>query len=256
MESSLEAVKFLANSANRVEVLTALVDGESGRREIQEQVDASRSTVSRILDEAQTRGWVDSEGSRYWLTPIGRSMVTDFRSYLETVEGHQHLGEMVNKLPPPLFSLDFRHLRDVDVIEVTAENPAAPFTRAFELFYEATRYRGVNTTALPQHVEVLRDRVVDGHLDFEQVFESTFVETLRSDQERAATWAALTDRVWVYDDVVPINLQIVDETVLIWAGESRDEAAGLLECRNATVRSWAESLYREYKAEAEPLSEL
>lgn len=256
MESSLEAVRFLASSANRVQVLTALVDRRATRRELQEDVDASRSTVARILDEAETRGWVDSEGSRYWLTPLGESMVTDFRSYLETVEGHEHLGDMVNKLPPPVFSLEFRHLRDAEVTEPTMADQTAPFTRAFELFREATDYRGLNNGSLPEHVKVLRDRFEAERLEFEQVFEKAFVETIRADPERTAVWEALADRVWLYDGVVPINVQIVDGRVLIWLGENRGEAAGLLESENPAVLDWAESLYAEYRAQAEPLEEL
>lgn len=256
MEDSLEAVQFLANSPNRVQVLTELVDRRATRRELQEEVDASRSTVARILDEARTRGWVDSEGTRYWLTPLGEAMVTDFRSYLSSVEGHQHLGDMVNHLPPPVFSLDFRHLCDADVTEPTEENPAAPFTRAFDLFHEATEYRGLNNGSLPGHAKVLHDRVRDGYLDFEQVFEKAFVETIRANPERKAVWEALSDRVWLYDGIVPINVQIVNERVLVWLGESRGEAAGLLESQNPAVLEWAESLYEEYRTQAEALGEL
>ena len=256
MEPSLEDVQFLANSANRVQVLTALVDEQATRRELQDEVDGSRSTVARILDEAETRGWVDSEGTRYWLTPLGEGMVADFRSYLARVEGHQHLGELVNHLPPPLFALDSRHYSDAEIVELTPDNPAAPFSRAFELFQGATEYRGLNSTALPEHVKVLRDRIEERSLEFEQVIEKSFVETLRDDQERSAVWASLTDRVWVYDGVVPINVHVVDGTVLVWLGESRGEVAGLFVSDDPAVVTWAESLYEEYRDDAEPLDEL
>lgn len=256
MESSLEAVRFLANSANRVEVLTALADGEATRRDLQEAVDGSRSTVARILDEAQERAWVDSEGTRYWLTPLGEAMVSDFRSYLATVDGHQHLGELVNHLPPPLFSLDARHYRDADIVERTHDNPAAPFTRALEVFREATEYRGLNSTALPDHVKVLRERVEAGRLDFDQVFEKAFVETIRADPERSAQWESLSECVWVYEGIVPINVHIIDGVVLVWLGQTRNEVEGLFVSENAAVVTWAESLYEDYLSESEPLGEL
>lgn len=256
MEPSLEAIRFLANSANRVQVLTALVNRRATRRELQEEVGGSRSTVARILNEAKTRGWVDSEGNQYRITPLGESMVTDFRSYLETVQGHQHIGDLVNHFPPPLFSLDFRHLRDANVTERTVENPGAPYDRALDLFHEATEYRGLNSTSLPKHAKVLLDRVEEGRLNFAQVFEADFIETIRADPERAAMWRSLSDRVWNYNGVVPINLQIVNETVLVWLGKTREEPGGLLESENPAVLSWGESLYEEYQAEAEPLTEL
>lgn len=256
MESSLEAVQFLANSVNRVQVLTALIDGEATRRELQEEVDGSRSTIARILDEAQEREWVDSEGTRYWLTPLGEAMVTDFRSYLGTVEGNQHLGELVNHLPPPLLSLDSRHYRDADIVKRTSDNPAAPFTRALKIFRQATDYRGLNSTSLPDHVKVLRERVEQGILDFEQVLEKAFIKTIRTTPERVTEWKALSDQVWLYDGVVPINMHIVDGVVMVWLGKNRNEVEGLFVSENSAVVSWAESLYSEYTSESEPLGEL
>jgi predicted transcriptional regulator len=175
---------------------------------------------------------------------------------VETVDAYQQLGDLVNHLPPPVFSLDVRHLRDAEIVEVTAENPAAPFTRSLELFRDATEYRGLNNAGLPDHVRVLRDRVEAGHLEFTQVLEGGFVDTIRADPDRTVVWTALEDSVRVYDGVVPINLHIVDGRVLVWLGENRSEAVGLLVSENPAVLSWAESLYEEYRADAEPLGEL
>lgn len=256
MEVSLSAVQFLANSANRVRVLSALVDDRTSRRELQERTETSRSTVARILEEGERRGWVDSTGSEYWLTPLGKAMVNDFLTYLETVEGIQHLGETVNQFPPPLFSLDFRHLRDAVVVEPTPEDPAAPNSRAFELFRQATTYRGVTHTAFQHFAKILSDAVDANRLDYEHVFEKAFVEELRADSERAAEWPMLHDGTWQYDGTVPISLHIIDGRVLIWLGDSREEIAGLLESENAAVLEWAESLYETYRAAAEPVTGL
>lgn len=255
MKFPLEDVRFLAGSANRVGVLTTLLDGQASRRDLQEEVGASRSTVARILGGAQDRGWVASEGSEYWLTPFGEAMVTDFRSYLETLEGYQHLGDMVNHLPPPLFSLDARHLRDAEIVEVTDYNPTAPLDRAYELFCEATDYRGLNQTSFPEAAKILKDRFEQGRLDFEQVFEKGLLETFRAEPDRAALWEPLSVRVWLYEGIVPINMHLVDGTVMVWLGP-RGEMKGLLISENSAVLTWAESIYEEYLMESEPLGEL
>lgn len=93
-----------------------------------------------------------------------------------------------------------------------------------------------------------------GDVAFEQVFERAFVETLGADPERASRWESTSDRVWVYDGIVPINVQIVDDTVLVRLGATRGEVAGLLETRNPAALSWAEGVYGEYRRGAEPLS--
>lgn len=255
MDSSLEAIQFLANSPNRVKVLTSLIDGKATRRELQEETDGSRSTVARILDEAQTRTWVESEGSRYWLTPLGETMVTDFQAYLDTVEGVQHLGELINQFPPPLLSLDCRHLRDAMVVEPTLEDPAAPFTRAFDLFQEAIEYRGLTHTSYPHFAKIIRERVDRGLLDSEHVIEKAFIEMIRNDPERSAVWASMSDRVRLYDGIVPISFHIIDGRVLVWLGESREQTEGLLESENPAVVTWAESLYEKYRSESEPFGE-
>jgi predicted transcriptional regulator len=261
MERSLEAIQFLAGSANRVAVLSALSHGRATRRDLQEKVDGSRSTVARLLSEAEVRAWVDSEGSRYWLTPLGETMVEGFQSYVETVEGVQHLGEMVNHVPPPLRSIDFRELRDAEIIEPSASDPAAPFTRAYELFQRAVTFRGLQHTAFPHFVRLLRDGLADGRLeDSEAIIEAAFLETVRANPERRALWASFVDlergRTLVYDGTVPVSFHIINERAVVWLGETREAVAGLLVSENPAVLRWGESLYEEYRSKSEPLDEL
>jgi hypothetical protein len=100
-------------------------------------------------------------------------------------------------------------------------------------------------------MRVICDHVESGHLEFECVIEADFADVLREDSERADPWSAVVDRVWVYDDQVPINMHLVDDTALIWlcgADEAGEDVVpkGLLESENPRVVSWAESFYEEY----------
>jgi predicted transcriptional regulator len=254
MEAPLETVQFLANSANRVRVLTLLAGRRTGQRELQEEAGTSRSTVARVLAEGEKRGWVESAGSRYWLTPFGEAVVTGFKSYLESVEPLHQLGGLIGYFPPPLQELDYRVLGDVVVTEPTPENPAAPFTRAFELFEGATEYRAVTKSCFPHLARIMRDRVDDGQADAQHVIQRDYLMDLHTDPERAALWSSMTDWLWVYDGSVPIGLHIVDGRVVIWLTEGRKEIVGLLETTSSEALSWAESLYETYLAEATPLS--
>jgi predicted transcriptional regulator len=256
MNGALDAVGFFANSANSVRVFEALADGASTSRALAERTGASRSTVARVLREGESRGWVDSEGSRYELTYAGELVFAEFRAHLQTVEAIERLGEAVNHLPDPARELDVRHLRDAEVTVPTTDWPNDRVNRALELYRTADRYRGLTQVAPHVLVRTLADLFEADRLEFEGIIEAAFVEESFDDPERAAPWHVIADRVWVYDGRVPLNMHIVDGTVVLWlASVDGDEweRYGLLECDHPSVVAWAESLYEEYRADAEPL---
>lgn len=258
MKRALGDIQFLANSTNRVRILDTLATEPATRRELQDSTGIPRSTTARVLDEAEDRGWVASEGSHYEITPMGEAMVSEFSAYIETTKGLQHLGRAIDWLPKPAHTLDFRCFRDAEITTPTEDNPTAAFDRAMELIRSANEYRGLTQNSLPEYMKTICDRVVSGHLDFQGVIEASFIEALRNDPDRAARWHDIAHGMWLYDGHVPINMHIVDGTALIWLcakNESGEEVVikGVLESEHPAVVSWAESLYNEYQTEAEPL---
>lgn len=256
MDLALEAIQVFANSANSVRVFESLADGVTTSRALAEQTGASRSTVARILDDGESRGWIESEGSQYELTYMGEFMIEEFRTYLRTVEGGQQLGEAMNYLPEPARELDIRHLRDAEVTTPTTDWPGARLNRALELYETGDTYRGLTQIAPHVIVETLADLVDRGRLEVEGVIEATFIEDVLKDPERAAPWHTLADRVWVYDGRIPLNMHIIDETAVLWLASvdgGEWERYGLLESEHPSVVGWAESLYQEYRNKAEPL---
>ena len=256
MESTLDAIQVFANSANSVRVFEALADGAMTSSGLAEQTGASRSTVARILDEGESRGWIESEGSLYELTYMGEFMIEEFRTYLRTVEGTQQLGEAINYLPEPARELNIRHLREAAVTVPTTDRPDARLNRALELYETGDMYRGLTQIGPHVIVQTLADLVERGQLEVEGVIEAKFIEDILNDPERASPWHTLADRVWVYDGRIPLNMHIIDETVVLWlASVDGDEweQYGLLESEHPAVVTWAESVYQEYRREAEPL---
>lgn len=258
MDATLDDIQFLANSANRIQVLEALTDGAASRRDLQDATGVPRSTAARVLDEAEARDWVRSEGSRYWLTSLGEAMIRAFRRYLAATEGVRHLGPAIDWLPDPAWELDFRYFREAEITTPSEANPTAHFDRAMALLRESDSYRGLTQNSLPEYMRVVHSRVVAGQLDFEGVIEASFIDALGNDPQRAALWQDIADWMWLYTGRVPLNMHIVDGTVLIWLCDENQAgedviAKGLLESTHPEVVSWAESLYEEHRADAEPL---
>lgn len=87
---------------------------------------------------------------------------------------------------------------------------------------------------------------------------ASFFDTLAGKPEVVPHWRAPAERgeVWLYEGDVPISMHIVDGKVVIWLDEHRGDelvVRGALVTENDAVVSWAESLYEEYRIEAEPL---
>lgn len=259
MESALDAAQVFANSANAVRVFEALTDGPTTNRDLAEQTGAARSTIARILDRGESRGWIESEGSRYELTNLGETMIEEFRNHLRTLEGIQHLGEDFQYLPEPAHELDYRHFRDATITKPTPENPAAPFDRIPELFHAHDTHNLLTPVGVPGVTRVAWELWTQDKLGGDGVvIDARFFETLRNDPERAEPWIdwAQAGLLWVHDDV-SIAIHIFDDLVGIGLGErhgANTHVAGFLESTNPAVVSWAQSLFEDYLSEAEPLT--
>lgn len=147
-KGALDEIQFLANSANRVQVLYRLNTGPASRRELQEETEVSRSTTARVLNEAETWGWVTSAGSEYQITSVGEVMVSEFCTYVEAVEGIKRLGKALDWLPEPVYELDFRCFRHANITTPTEDNPTAMFDRGLEYIRTADKYRGLTQNSL------------------------------------------------------------------------------------------------------------
>lgn len=258
MNSPLDEIAYLARSENRVRVLRTIAQETLTRQELREDLSVSRTTLGRVVNEFEERDLIRLTERGYTTSHTADAILEKFVPLLETVEGIQNLDEAIEWLPSPTRSVDLRHFRDAEITTSTPENPAAPFDRGLELIGEADTYRGLTSTAIPSYVQVLHEGMVQNRLHVEGVIEASFLETLRNDPERAAPWYdfAEVEAKWVYEGSVPINMHLLEDTVLIWLGEHEEddlEVYGLLESKNPSVLSWAESLYEEYRAEAEPL---
>ncbi|MDS0476883.1 transcriptional regulator [Natrinema sp. 1APR25-10V2] len=258
MDSALDAIQFFADSANSVHVFEALTAGSTTSRDLTEQTGASRSTVARILDKGESRGWITSEGSQYELTEEGEIMTAEFRTYLQTVEGIQHLGDAIEWLPAPVHSLDYRHFRTADLITPKTPTPSRPYDHVAEKIRSTDEVRSLVEVTLPRYVTLIHDQVNERQLDTELVIDADWIETLPAESEQLPLLRARAERdsIWTCDGGVPLNMHLFDDSVAIWLGEDRDEervVRGLLVVEVPAVLSWAEGLYEDYRNEGELL---
>ncbi|WP_255681421.1 transcriptional regulator [Natrinema sp. SYSU A 869] len=258
MESALDAIQFFADSANSVRVFEALTAGPMRSRDLAEQTGASRSTVARVLDKGESRGWITSEGSQYELTEVGEIMIAEFRVYLQTLEGIQHLSDAIEWLPEPVHSIDYRHFRTTEIITPKTPAPAEPYDHVAEKIRATDEVRSLVEVTLPRYVRLIYEEVNERQLESELVIDADWIKTLSAGSEQLPLLQARAERgsIWTYEGEIPLNMHLFDDSVAIWLGEELEGervVRGLLVAEASAVISWAEELYEDYQAEGELL---
>jgi predicted transcriptional regulator len=256
MERALEDVAFLARSPHRVRVLESLTRNPQTRSDLRETTGASRATVGRILTDFTEREWAEQTGRRYHLTPVGERVAEAFLALRDAMVVLRHLRDVARWFPLTGLPFDPACLADARVTTPTVANPAAHFEREASYFESADELRLLVRAAVERHVELVRDRVRDGDLRFHAVVAPDFVERARTSEGFASLLCdvvAAGGEVWLYEEPVPYNLVLADDTVLVWACPG-DVPHALVESEDPAVVAWATDTVDTFAAAATPLS--
>lgn len=252
---ALDDVAFLSRSANRVEILQAIASGPAPRRELASLTDTSRTTLDRIVNELEDRGWVErTTAGEYAATPAGRHLLGQFLSVVRSAEAIRQLGDAVAWLPTDELSIGLYHFADATVVRPDGDDPIDTVDYMTELIRPASTFRALTHLTPPgPFSRAMCEGVVSDRLTVEGVVTAGNLQRLRGQPDRRERWRDLLEAgagLYRWDGPVPCNLWIADETVLIKGSDPEvvDEAYGVpIVTEDETVRSWAHDLIDEYR---------
>lgn len=257
---ALDDIAYLARSANRVSLLDALTSESYTRRDLDEHTGIARTTIGRILNEFEERGWVErtTEG-KYTATPRGEHVTAEFGPLVEAMQAIRNLDDTIVWLPTDELSIGLQHFQDATVRPTQRNSPNALATYLLDLMRDASTF--YTLTYLAPTLELLhcmRERVVSGQLTAENVFTADLIEYLHTQSEQRQGWQDCIEAgagVYSFEGRIPCNVFIVDGTVLI-ANNQPDPGhpCEFIESPNETVRRWARELVETYRNDAERVS--
>lgn len=253
----LEEIAYLARSANRVRLLRTLVSEPYTRGELNDLTGVSRTTVGRIVNEFERRGWVErTDDGTYVTTPTGTLVVREFIPLLEAMRTIQTLGHRAAWIPVAELPIGLEHFGDATVRQGEPNAPLAFVDYLTGLIREATTFRVLTFLAPPSSAwDAMTDGVREGRLSAEHVLAGGLVDHLRDRRQSATAWREYIEAgavVYRYAGHIPCNLFIVDETVLVMS--DRPEGGGAaIESDDATVRAAFHDLFETYRDDAEPV---
>jgi len=259
---ALEDVAYLARSPNRVAILLCLAAGPDSRRTVASETGVSRTTLDRIVNELEERGWAErTADGEYVATPSGRHLVEAFQPFLSSVAAIDRLGDAIAWLPVDELDVGLDHFADAEVRRPLGGDPVETVDYMAELVSEADRFRALTDLVPPAPLEAaIYEGVTAGRLESAGVVTPLFVEYMRNDPDRRERWremlASGSDLALIDAESVPCNCWIADETVLLKkSGQgSTDESYGVpIVSTDATVREWAHDLVDRYRDRADPV---
>lgn len=258
---ALEDVAYLTRSINRIEILAAVADEPRTRSALTAVGDASRTTVDRIVNELEQRGWVErTADGEYAATTTGSHLVAELEPCLDAVAAIRRLGRAVEWLPADELTIGLEHFRDASVYRPERDDPIETVDLMVDLVHETSEIRVLTHLSPPIPIaQAMADGVTTGRLRGTYVVTPDLIATLREHPDRRERWRTMLRAgagVYRYDGALPCNLFVFDGTVLLKKsrpGHRRESYGVPIVSENDTVRAWANELFERYRADATPV---
>lgn len=257
MVSTLDDIKFLVDSSNRVDALIALREEACDRDELQATTGASAPTVGRILGDFEKRGWVNRDGHQYELTKPGVFVADHLLTFIDRMNTEGRLRNIWQWLPGEVNGFTLEMISEANITVGEPGNPYGPANHCASLYRETDRLRGFDAAlTAPHHFKELYVQIVDG-MDTEIIFPPAVSETIASTYptEAGEVLGSESFTLWLYDDLPLYRVLIYDDRVGIGG---YDSDSGVLQVYVDTdtpeAREWAESTFESYRQEARRLT--
>lgn len=259
IDPSIDDLRFLASSSHRLRVLDLLADGSSERAALREATGASPQTMGRILHAFANRRWLERDGQRYRLTPLGAYVHEHVRDVCGALATERKLRDVWEWLPREIDGFGVDLFADAVVSYPGPGYPYEPVERLTHLITSTDRLRGFGTTILKSvNNETMCRAVLDG-MYLEYVFSPEALRaTVAWNPALVAQTAACEHcHVFVHDslpDEDRCGLGISDTRVGICCND-RDTRLlrAVVDTDAPKARQWALEVFDQYRNEATPV---
>lgn len=253
MAEPFDDVQFLARANTRIRAIQLLAERPYNRDELIETLDISRATLSRLLRQFEDRGWVGQDGRRYATTRFGSAIASDVSSLLNTVTTTQRVQHLTQYLPFDELGLEIHQLRGAEITNATSSDPAAPTRRVGQILTASNRTRILKHAIDPNASRPHYEAVIEGRQRTDVVLTREAIRTASQHSETRQWFEEMITNgvpLYQYDGSLPVNLKIVDETVLLTPSDENGLIVALIECENEDILSWATKTFESYRSKA------
>lgn len=241
----------------RMDVLSALSTPRE-KRDLVEELSLSRSTVNRAVRQLESLGLVTRRGS-YRQTVAGRLVHQVYGGFVDELAQVVRMEGLLTGMPVD-HPMDLAMVRDATVHRASAAAPTATLERSAETVRRADHLKALTPRlSRPDLFDVVREEVNDG-LALEMVLGRELLDHLREHRPEwlSAMGAAPEVELYVQAGLTP-NLgaaRLPDgQRAAVAVYDTAGEFRGLLENDSVEAYTWAEGVFADVRADAEPLDD-
>jgi len=230
---------------SRTTVLDRLCEGPAHKRDLVDDLDVSRSTIGRALDDLQAAGLVEETDDGFVATLGGRFALERYAGFRDALADFAAAEEALAPLPVDS-SLAEAVAVGAESMLATEPMPYRPLETVQERIVEATDYRAfLPVLDDPRHVRLLYEHVVTDGRPAELVVSPSVFETLREEFPRRTAAMADCDgfRLLVAEELPPYGLVTLDGgdrvTVVVLVFTDSGSVHGVLTNETGEAAEWA-----------------
>jgi predicted transcriptional regulator len=244
--------------ARRAALLRAVRAEPRSKPALVEELSVSRSTVDRAVRELEAQGFVERSGG-VSLTLQGRLALDSYETLAADLDGLDAANQALETLPGDA-RVDTVLFRGAHVVEASPVAPQRATEAYRSLAADATHIRGYASALLDSTVPTLRDRIVDEGLDLDLVVDPDVLEALVGSHGSAVADARKSGRFTMREasERLAYSLMLVETPATTHATALFYDDGGhssLVRNDAQAAVAWAESVYEDLRAAADPLPE-
>ncbi|EMA61448.1 helix-turn-helix transcriptional regulator [Halorubrum lipolyticum] len=252
-----DGAQYLAGSPVRVAMLRALREEPRRPADLTAAVDATRTTVQRILSGFRERDWVVKRDAAYHVTPTGARIHDAYETLLDEVEVADRYGQFAADLERVGADFPPSAIGTGELTIAADRNPLAAVDRLTELLREGcgSEIRAVSPIVIQQFNDAAAE-AIDAGAEVELVIDRDVVA------ESIAEFGAATDRalhddgatVYVCSEPVEYGIFRHDDVACVTAYDRRNNPRCVLESTDSDVIEWVDDRFESFVDEAQLLS--
>lgn len=255
MTPSPTAVDLLAR---RADLLRAVRERPRSKPAIADELPVSRSTVDRAVRELEAEGFV-ARSDGISLTLQGRLALDSYETFAARLRDLDAAGAVLESLPDDA-RVDRALFRDATVVEASPVAPQRATEAYRSLVADAVRVKGYARALLDGNVETFRERMVEDGANVELVLDPDVLDALVGSHGSIVAEGRDAGRLTMLEatDGLAYSLMLVEtskttHTCALFYDDSGH--TGLVRNDAEEAVAWAESVYEDLRAAADPLPE-